>query len=39
VEFQEDVDSLSSLALIDGFPDLRQHQKDVKIDQYQLRLE
>ncbi|MDF2526980.1 MAG: hypothetical protein K0S17_2065, partial [Enterobacter mori] len=39
VEFQEDGDTLSPLVLIEGLPGLRTYQKDVKIDQYQLRLE
>jgi len=39
VEFQEDASACPFLAFIDGLPGLRQPQKDVKIDQYQLRLE
>ncbi len=39
VEFQGDGNTLPSLVFIGGLPDLRPYQKDVKIDQYQLRLE
>jgi hypothetical protein len=39
VEFQEDAGAFTFLVLIDGLPGLRRVQKDVKIDQYQLRLE
>ena len=39
VEFQEDGNTLASLVLIGRLPGLRTYQKDVKIDQYQLRPE